>query len=142
MNDTSEHRISSLLDALPDLFFAFGEDGTIELWNDAVPEVTGYSETELARMQAAEFFATADPEEVTGTIAELLETGTGTIEAELATASGERIPYEFNLHPVRADGPLAFAGIGRDVSVRERAEKERDAVLNRMRDGFFAVDAE
>ncbi|PHQ39843.1 two-component system sensor histidine kinase/response regulator [Halorubrum persicum] len=142
MNDSQEEAVGVLLDALPDLFFAVGEDGTMELWNDAVPEVTGYDEAALRRMTPAEFVPTADDDRVTETIAEALEAGAGTIEAELTTATGERIPYQFSLRPAPDESALAFVGIGRDIAVRKRAERDRDGILNRMRDGFFAVDDE
>jgi PAS domain S-box-containing protein len=142
MNTNFEGRVRALLDTLPDLLFAFGEDGTAELWNDAVPEVTGYDEAELARMTPADFFPTADADRVTETIAEAVETGSKKVEAELVTATGASIPYEFTLRPVPDDESLAFAGIGRDITARRKAERERDGILNRMRDGFFAVDTD
>ena len=129
------------LDVLEDLFFEFDETGGFVDWNRSVPEVTGYTDAELAEMTPAAFFEGADTTRVADAVATVFEEGEGTVEARLVTADGERIPYEFRATrlPTAEGEPARFAGVGRDVSDRVRAERERLQALDRMGDGFFAL---
>jgi PAS domain S-box-containing protein len=132
------------LDILEDLFFEFDETGTFLDWNRSVPEVTGYTDADLAEMTATAFFEGADADRVAEAVATVFEEGEATVEARLVTADGERIPYEFRATrlPTEADEPARFAGVGRDSSDRVRAERERLRALDRMGDGFFALDGD
>jgi PAS domain S-box-containing protein len=132
----------ALLDALDDIFFAINDEGYIELWNRAAAEITGYTEAEAGTMTPTDFFDQPDSDLVTEAIGELFETGDTVVEAELVTADGDRIPYEFRATRLPEDSTHAFAGIGRDLTERKQAERERRAILNRMRDGFFSVDTD
>ena len=93
-------------------------------------------------MTPIDFFDQPDSDLVTDAIGELFETGDTVVEAELVTADGDRIPYEFRATRLPEDSTHAFAGIGRDLTERKQAERERRAILNRMRDGFFSVDTD
>lgn len=142
MDNVLESQAGTLLNTLPDLFFGFSEDGTIELWNAAVPEVTGYSETELAQMTPIDFFDAEDADCVSKAITELFEKGAVTVEAELVTADDMSIPYEFKACQISTDSSLSYVGIGHDITARRDAEQKQRSILDRMRDGFFAVDAD
>jgi PAS domain S-box-containing protein len=133
---------NSLIDALDDIFFAVNNSGYIELWNQAAAEITGYTNAEAGTMTPADFFDPPDRDRVTDAINEVLQTGSTVVQAELVTADGDRIPYEFKAKRLPEDSPYAFAGIGHDNTDRKVAERERNAILNRMRDGFFAVDTD
>lgn len=132
----------ALINALDDIFFAVNDSGYIELWNQAAAEITGYTDVEAGTMTPTDFFDPPDTDRVTAAISKLFETGDTVVEAELVTANGDRIPYEFRATRLPEGSPFAFAGIGRDISERKEAERERNAILNRMRDGFFAVDTD
>lgn len=96
----------------------------------------------MKTMSAADFFEGEDTKRVLKAIHGLFETGEATIEADLVTADGQKIPYEFKARELKDHPNAAFAGIGRDISTRREAEKERDEVHDRMGDGFFAVDTD
>ncbi len=127
----------SLLDVLSDLFFVFDEDGRLVEWNEAAAEVTGYSDEELRSMSPVDFFDGSDVEAVEQAIREVLETGDATVQADLVTADGERVPYEFSVSRVIDDDgdPVGFAGIGRDftetLQERERLHR-RERTLRTM----------
>jgi PAS domain S-box-containing protein len=134
----------SVLDSLDDLFFTFDERGRLSHWNRAVVEVTGYEDTELRSMSPADFFEDGDTERVMAAVGEVFETGRARVEAPIVTRADERIPYEFRAVRItdEADETRGFCGIGRDVTERREAERERRALLDRMTDAFFAVDPE
>lgn len=132
---------SALLDALDDLFFVFDASGTVVEWNQTVVDVTGYSEDELKQLSPPAFFEGEDSERVATAVAEVFETGAATIEADLVTADGETIPYEFSARRLtEGDETIGLAGIGRDITRRKRTEHERQAILDRMSDAFMALD--
>lgn len=120
------------LDTLDDVFYVIDADGTLNRWNERVGEITGYSNTELDGLNALELFPEDELACIEDAITRAIDTGDATVEADVLTASGERIPYE--LTGKRLTDPhgefLGVVGIGRDLSER----KEREAELTFVRD--------
>ncbi|SEH12025.1 PAS domain S-box-containing protein [Natronorubrum sediminis] len=119
--------MKSVFEAQPDIIYAFDARRNLVDWNDRVPEVTRYSTEELEHMGPLEFIAPEHQERIADAISRILEeTEAVTIEADLRTKDGERIPYEFNNAQISdADGNiLGFTGVGRDVSDRKFRERE------------------
>jgi PAS domain S-box-containing protein len=143
--------VADALDALDDVFYVFTPTGDLRYWNDAVPEATGYDGDELAGMVPSAFFEGEDRERVEAAIATVAENGTRTtVEADLVTKSGERVPYEFSGVPLgEREEEQLIAGIGRDRSLRrsyeERLRHQRDrlsVVLENVPVVVFALDAD
>ena len=136
--------IEQALDALDDLFYVLDTDGTLRRWNSKLPEVTGYTEQDLSGMRAAELF----PEDERETIADSVETTLTqeqvTVEVDLRTADGERLPYEFTgAQLTDADGNVTgLVGIGRDLTERRRRERRFQALVEESSDIVSIVDAE
>ena len=140
---TSDAFAGSSYGASTDLLFTFDGDGRLRAWNRAVAGVTGYDDETLSSMCPADLFEGEDAERVTAAVAEVFETDRSRVEASVVTSDGERIPYEFQ--SVRLDDAgerPRFCGVGRDITDRRDAERERQAVLDRMTDAFFSVDRE
>ena len=110
--------VDEALDALQDVFYALDEDGELVRWNERVPEVSGYTDADIEAMDTLEMFAEEHHERLLESITETLETGSSTVRADVLTAEGERIPYEFR--GTRLDEPnpegIRVVGVGRDVS--------------------------
>ncbi|WP_254763106.1 PAS domain S-box protein [Natrinema marinum] len=142
----------NVFEAQPDIVYAFDAEGNYLEWNDRVPAVTGYSESELAEMTPLEFVAPADRERIDEAIQRALEGDEHvTVEADLLTKDGRRIPYEFNSARITDDegNVLGFTGTGRDISerkARERALREEKAftesLLEAQPDVLYAYDTE
>lgn len=117
--------IGQALDTLEDLFYVLDEDGYLRRWNKQFADVTGYDESELDEMHAVELF----PDEERALVADAVETslrdGDITVEADLLTADGKRLPHEFTGGRLEdKDGtPTGLVGVGRDIS--DRKERER-----------------
>jgi PAS domain S-box-containing protein len=115
----SERRLlNQSLNALADIFYMLNADGTFRRWNDQVPQTTGYTDSELADMQAIELFAEDDHETIADAVQMVISGETVTVEADLLTTDGDRIPYEFTGAPL-TDGnanTTSLVGIGRDLS--------------------------
>jgi PAS domain S-box-containing protein len=110
------------LEALPDLFYVFDPDGSLQRWNARAPAVTGYAESELEEMHTLDFLPEPDRERVAAQIVQVLEDGgTRTLEVPLVTKDGEQIPYEFRVAPLYGldDDVAGGVGVGRDITDRE-----------------------
>ncbi|ERG89382.1 MAG: PAS sensor histidine kinase [halophilic archaeon J07HX5] len=53
-----ERFTTRILDTLEDVFYVLNKNGSLRRWNSRLPELTGYSEPELAEMQATGLFPT------------------------------------------------------------------------------------
>jgi len=128
---------AQLLDAIDDSFYALDADGTIRRWNDRFGRLTGYSDEELAGMDALELFAGVDRERIADAIETVLETGSATAEAELVAGDGETTPVEFTGALVTdSDGsPDGIVGIGRSLTER----RERESQLTRLRQAVETI---
>ena len=124
-----EAAVAEFIDTIEGVFLGFEEDGDVAVWNAAAVEVTGYDEPTLQALTFTDLFG-----------GELSPSGAmpsddEMFEAELVTADGGTLPYEFEFHELSGDGPAAFAGIGRAISDRrQRRDRTRDGehVLREM----------
>jgi PAS domain S-box-containing protein len=136
--------IEQALDALDELFYVIDADGSLRRWNDRVPGITGYDDAELAEMTATELFPEGERETIARAIETALTEGRATAEADLCTADGRRIPYEFTGtrltdHEGRTVG---LVGIGRDLTDRRRQERRFRALVEESNDVISVLDAD
>jgi len=137
--------IDQALDAIEDIFYVIGPDGTLRRWNQQFREVTGYSDEEIAGMSAVEFFPEDERHKVDGAIECTLTQGRQMTEADLLTAEGTRIPYEFVAVKLgdALEGEPGIVGIGRDVTdrqERERTLRRYKQMVNAMQESACIYD--
>ncbi|MFC7229484.1 PAS domain-containing protein [Salinirubellus salinus] len=123
----------ALLEGLPDVLYAFDHSGTLLRWNDRLEAVTGYDATEIDAMGPLEFVSPNERSVVAEAIETVFEEGRATtVESELLTADGERIPYEFTgaLLTDAAGDPVGLVGVGRDLSDRRERERRFEAIFD------------
>jgi len=132
------------LDALDDLFYVLDTDGTIQRWNQEVVDVTGYDAAELDGLPAIEIFPEAERRTIADAIATTLRDGETTVQADLLTSDGERIPYEWSgARLTDTDGDTSgVVGIGRDISQRRHRERRFRALVEESNDVISIVDAD
>jgi len=139
--------LHSAIDALDDVFFVFDLDGEFVEWNATLTDVTGYTDAEIAAMAPTDFVADVDTDPVADAIDRALTEGRASVEADLVTKSGEHVPYEFTgaLLEDDAGNVLGICGIGRDVTERNRRERELERyrrMVETMGDGMYALDTD
>jgi len=136
--------IDQSLDALDDLFYVLRTDGALRRWNDRLSEVMGYTDEELAHMQATDLFPADEQETIADGIDETLTAGGATVEATISTSDGDRIPYEFTGSRLTdTDGDVVgLIGIGRDLTERKEQEHKREQIIDRVSDAIVEVDAD
>ncbi|NLV05108.1 ATP-binding protein [Haloarcula rubripromontorii] len=132
--------IDQALDTLDDLFYVVDTDGSLRRWNERIPEVTGYSHDEIDEMSVSEFFPGDEHETIASAIHETRTSGRVTVEAEILTADGERIPYEFSGSRLTdTDGAVSgTVGIGRDISQHKAYEQQLERQNERL-DEFTSI---
>ncbi|ERG96035.1 PAS domain-containing protein [Haloquadratum walsbyi] len=123
---TQQRFIEQSLNALDDLIYVLGTDGSLRRWNDRVPEVTGYSDSELDNMQAPEFFSSEDRQAIADAIETTLSGQPVIIEADLLTADDECLPYEFTSARLTDtdENVTGLIGVGQDLTDRKEIEAD------------------
>ncbi|WP_158598019.1 EAL domain-containing protein [Noviherbaspirillum saxi] len=122
---TAEARdLQSVIDSLPGVFYVFDQAGRYLRWNRNLETVSGYSEEEIRNINPSDFFgAEAEKAAVAARIHDVFEDGWATIEAELTTKSGKRIPYLFSGVRIDLEGKICVSGLGVDITERRHAEE-------------------
>ncbi len=121
------HLSQKIIDSLPGIVYLFDEDGRYIRWNRSLEIVSGYSHEEVARAHPLDFVAgDEEKRQVAERIKQVLQEGNASIEADLYTKDGRRIPYFFNGVRIVIDGRRCVSGMGVDITQqREAAETLR-----------------
>jgi PAS domain S-box-containing protein len=130
--------IEGILDAIPNLVFAFDETGEPIVEAVTVEEFAGYSAEELDDRGPFGVIPGEDRPTVMERVNTVFTEGTPvSYETEVVAKDGERVPYEFRAAPLELGGEVqGVVGSARDVS--ERLERERE--LERQRDELRTLD--
>jgi len=114
------------LNAQPDTFFVFKPStGQAVRWNEAFNRVSGYSDQEIQSMKVPDsYYSEEDLKKASAAVEQVLKTGIGTVELDLITKDGRRIPTEYTASVIRdAKGdPEHIIAIGRDITLRRQME--------------------
>jgi len=113
---------SSLIEAMPGIFYLYDERGRFLRWNSNFERVSGYSGQEIASMHPLEFFPSDEKELLEQRIAEVFARGEATVEASLRSKQGALTPYFFTGKRIELDGALRLVGVGVDIAERKHAE--------------------
>jgi PAS domain S-box-containing protein len=114
------------LDAQKDTFAVFSaEDGGPLWWNRALQEATGISDDDIGTRSILDLHPEEDRNRIARAIADVLDSGSATVEACLCTHVGTHVTYEFSMVLIRdlAGRPKQILSVGRDVSERKRMEE-------------------
>lgn len=122
---------TDLLDSIPDPVYLVDLEGRLRWWNDRLCEVTGYDDEALSGMEIVELV----PEDQRVAVLEAFvaagsDEAPTTMEFDVRTSDGDRIPHEFNGSVREIDGRTVVAVVARDVSSR----RDRDREIRRQRD--------
>jgi PAS domain S-box-containing protein len=129
--------IKEALDAQKDTFFIFDPlTGQALQWNKAFENISGYSNEEISSLKAPEsYYSKEDLEKASKYIESILRGGAGTVELQLICKDGHRLPTEYSASIIRdaEENPKTVISIGRDISERKKAEKEKAELERRLR---------
>ncbi|MCP4580495.1 MAG: PAS domain S-box protein [candidate division Zixibacteria bacterium] len=118
---------TDIIQSLPGLFYVIRKDsGLLQSRNDSWASVTGYSEDELDRMMALDFFEEgSDRDKCAQRMREVYDKGWSSMENFIVTKDGRKLPYYFTGRKVVIDGRAYLAGLAIDISERKRVKEEK-----------------
>ncbi len=123
----------AVLESLPGAFYLAGPDCRILRWNASLTVATGYDEAHIAGMRPWDFLSPRDRAVVEGAVRGVLEAGREmNLEAEVVDRAGNVRPYAFRGRPLRMGGRNYMIGVGRDITMRKRAEQQMARAKERL----------
>jgi len=84
---------AAIMDSLPGAFYVFNEQGERLRWNKNFEKITGYSSEEIARMPILSNVAEEHKPLVKQAFEEVFAKGQSTVEADVISKDGSRVPY-------------------------------------------------
>ncbi|GGN97757.1 hybrid sensor histidine kinase/response regulator [Haloarcula pellucida] len=121
-------RYETIVEAVDDPVYTLDDDGVFTFVNEAIEPMTGYSPEELVGEHIGVVMTDEGLERGEQIIQDLLDdddANSGTLEMDIVTRDGERIPSENNMALLPApDGEFAgTAGVIRDIAERKEREE-------------------
>ena len=113
-----------IVDSLPGIFYLVDTNGNFGRVNHRFLEVTGYSLTEVEKMNALDFFVGNDKDLIAQRMQEVFVRGNASADADFCIKSGEKIPYFFTGRRTCIEGKTYLAGLGTDMTERRLLEEE------------------
>jgi PAS domain S-box-containing protein len=115
--------IVTSLDSVPGIFYVFDSQGKPLRWNKNFEQISGYSNQQIQQMRVLDFIAEEHRSTVKDRVAETFLKGESSVEADLLTHDGRRIPYYFSGRNFQWMGKPCLVGMGLDISDRRLAER-------------------
>jgi len=115
---------TSLIEAMPGIFYLYDEQGRFLRWNRNFERVSGYSADEVARKQPLDFFAGEEKALLEGRIRDVFASGEATVEASLVAKDGTAKPHFFTGKRIVLDGAPRLLGVGVEIGEWKKAEEE------------------
>jgi PAS domain S-box-containing protein len=124
--ENSRQACELFYNAVPDVFYFFDEQKKVLLWNQALRRVSGFSNEEISKKKATDFFSQEDQSSIETFCSTILQEGSGREEVDFVTKDGVHIPYEFvgTLLPNPNGGVRGIFNVGRDISERKKFEEK------------------
>ncbi|MEQ9089721.1 MAG: PAS domain S-box protein [Balneola sp.] len=127
----------SIINSLPGVFYLFNKEGQYLRWNDNLEEIANYSSEEMESLHPLNFFHEDEQELLTEKIGNVFVTGEDSVEADLLTKDGDRIPYYFTGVSMNYKGEDCLLGVGIDISEQKKAEQKHAEVLQQLQNHLY-----
>ncbi len=127
----AEQRLmEAVLDAMEDTFFLFEPEAKKAVrWNKAMRDVSGYTDEEIAAKKAPDdWYSLDDLVRAMEAMERNITEGRATVEMELITKSGERVPFEYTSSNITNEKgePKYILAIGRNMTEHKLVEDYLD----------------
>lgn len=119
---------AALFQSLPGALYHVGPDLRFVRWNDALREITGYTDDELAQLRATDLFVPEDQPRIAAAIDDVWATGCAEAWADLLCKDGRRLPYFFTGRRFTHAGEHGYVGfalsMSEQVALQQRLQHE------------------
>ncbi|MBS4095218.1 MAG: PAS domain S-box protein [Sulfuricella sp.] len=112
-----------IINSLPGVFYLFDENGRFQRWNRHFTTVSGYSDAVLAGMSGPDLFEGEDKVRIAHAMKAVFEQGIASVEADLLTHHGQKIPHYFSGQRSIINGKPYLIGLGIDISAERQAKR-------------------
>jgi PAS domain S-box-containing protein/putative nucleotidyltransferase with HDIG domain len=113
-----------VINSSPGLFFVISDKGNAIRWNKKAEMVTGYSASEISKMNILAFVSKDDEKTAAEAIQEAFTNGQASIEINVLAKSGKKIPFYITGRRAKIDNSTYIVCTGMDITDRKQAEKE------------------
>jgi PAS domain S-box-containing protein len=119
----------AIIESVPGVFYVFNEQGRLLRWNKNKEKISGYSSVEISRLSHLDFFSGEDKKLIAAKVQEAFAQGEASVEANLTTKDGRKIPFFFTGKRATFKKKLYIVGMGIDLSDRKKMEEKVSASL-------------
>ena len=136
----SQEKLGLITENAHDAMIMIDDDDTIVYWNSAATGTFGYSGKEVRGRKLHELITPADHgDKHVGALKTFRQTGTGDVLGRIREVtgrrkSGEEVPLELSISPVKTQGRWFAVGIARDISERVEARNAKERFQTMQRD--------
>jgi PAS domain S-box-containing protein len=132
---------NEVLNCLQDLLFVFDEHHKLLLWNHRLSDLTGYTDSELSKIQVSDLFVHEQRPLFENTEKAVWERGSSSCDLLIVSKSKDRIPYHFICTPFknRDNASRGICFVGRDgdsINEVRRVGSIYRPLFNGMMSGF------
>ena len=132
-----------ILQGMPELAYVFNKEGRMLMWNSNVELVLGYSKDELYNKPVSNFQDVSDKERVLGVFEKVISDGKErTVEYNMLTKSGEKIPYLGSGSKLLVDGKEYLIGLAIDISKLKKTEAKLKSKIEEIENLRSQLQAE
>jgi PAS domain S-box-containing protein len=130
---------NAVINSSPDLLFVFGEKGNIIQWNSNAENVTGYSASEISKMNVLDFVSKEDKKIAAEAAQEALTKGQASVEIDVLTKHGKKIPFFITGRRTKIENANCVVCTGIDITERKQAEEEVKRSYEQLRETLHAT---
>jgi PAS domain S-box-containing protein len=137
----SKQDLKDFLDNATDLIQSVAPDGSFLFVNSGWKELLGYDDSDLPGLMFNDIIHPEKRDHCKGLFKKVLEgNGVHNVETVFVSKDGREIPVEGNINGRFREGlPVATRGIFRDITVRRKAEEERERLISELQEALIKI---
>jgi len=129
----------AVINSSPGLLFVIGDKGNTMQWNRNVEIVTGYSASEISKMNIIDFVAKEDKKTAAEAVQEVLIKGQSSVEIDVLTKPGKKIPFYIIGRRTKIENAICLVCAGMDITERKQAEEEIKRGYEQLHETFIST---
>jgi len=125
--------LDSTINSIPGVFYLFDREGKFLRWNQNLEKVSEYSSEEILTMNPLDFFELEEKEIIAEAINQSFTEGKNSVEANLVSKSGAKVPYYFTSRRMFINNVPYLVGEGIDIGELKKVEEELKELVKELK---------